>query len=328
MNKSEITFVVQGKVLLKDGVNLTELCVKSIRRFFPESRIILSTDIGEDTLNLDVDECVYSMQSDKVVIENDRVGNIMPANLQIVTTFEGLKRVKTPYAVKIRSDMVLKNDNLLWLMRNRPRRNLINKFKVCEQFVIILNWSAVNPSYYLKLLHHPSDQLFAGKTSDLLAIWNCPEYPVEYMRWYSNHDYPSGARHGNSLVKFRCETWIWYNFIKKYSNLDFNNSYDYNPELLEESQGFIANNLMIVGSKLAGVQSLKNPPNTINSKVKMFTYYDWLKLSRTYNNKIKLNIFDWESIYIYFVRLMLRVIGYPRFVFSEHRKGIGFRNLK
>ena len=98
--------------------------------------------------------------------------------------------------------------------------------------------------------------------------------------------------------------------------------------MLEESQGFIANNLMIVGSKLAGVQSLKNPPNTINSKVKMFTYYDWLKLSRTYNNKIKLNIFDWESIYIYFVRLMLRVIGYPRFVFSEHRKGIGFRNLK
>jgi hypothetical protein len=319
MNKSQITFVVQGGISIKDGVNLTESCLKSIRRFFPESRIILSTDLGEDTLNLDIDECVYSAHLDKLVIENDRTGHIMSANLQIITTFEGLKRVKTPYAIKIRSDMVLKNDNLLQLMRNRPSRNFVNKFKVCEEFVIILNWSAVNPNYYLKLLHHPSDQLFAGKTSDLLAIWNCPKYPIEYMRWYSNYDYPSGARHGNSLVKFRCETWIWYNYIKNNSNLEFDNSYDFNTELLEESQAFIGNNLMIVSSKLAGVQSLKNPPNAISSKVKMFTYYDWLGLSRKYKNKIKLNTFDWESIYIYIIRRMLKIFGYERFVFSDQR---------
>ena len=317
MEKSEITFVVQGPIIIKDDVNLAQVCLESVRRFFPTSKIILSTHQGEPTEGLDFDECIVnSKYLDKVIIENDRDGHIATYNLQLASTFGGIKLVKTPYSIKLRSDMVLLNDNLYWLLRNRPDPS-DNGFTLTEELVIILNWASVNPTKFLRLLHHPSDQIFAGKTCDLYKIWNCPEYPLDYMRWFYDHEYPLNAQHGGLLVKYRFEAWLWYNFIKANTKHPFNNSYEFSPPLLEESEAFMGNNLMIVNLKMAGVISLKNATPRLNSKVKMYTHNDWVKLSRRYGIKSKYKIFDLETNFVSFTRFVLRLIKNKKFVFPD-----------
>lgn len=317
MEKSDITFVVQGPVLIKNDLNLTKLCLDSVRKFFPSSKIILSTHLNELTEGLDFDECIFNDKFlDEKIIENDKIGNIATYNLQLVSTLEGLKRAKTTYSIKLRSDMVLLNDNLHWLLKNRPVSS-DNEFSLTEELVIVLNWASVNPTQFLKLLHHPSDQVFAGKTSDLCRIWDCPTYPLEYIRWFSDHELPLAAQHGGSLVRYRFEAWLWYNFVKPHSKNQFNNSYDFNSELLNESQAFLSNNLMIVNLRMAGVKSLKNSSPALSSKVKMYTYNDWVTLSRQYGIKSKYSFFDFETILVSFARYILKKTGNTKYVFPD-----------
>jgi hypothetical protein len=317
MEKSDITFVVQGPIIIKDNVNLAKVCLESVRKFFPSSKIILSTHLSECTDGLDFDECVInSRHLDERIIENDKSGQIATFNLQLASSFEGLKRVITPYSIKLRSDMVLLNDNLYWLLNNRPDSN-INRFTLTDELVITLNWAAVNPTKFLKLLHHPSDQIFAGKTSDLYRIWDCPQYPLEYVRWFYDYDYPLGAQHGGTLVKYRFEAWLWYNFVKVKTKYPFNNSYSFSSDLLDESQGFMGNNLMIVNLRMAGVRSLKNLAPQLSSKVKMFTYNDWVKLSRKYGIKSQYKYFDLETIVVTLVRFILKITRNKKYVFPD-----------
>jgi hypothetical protein len=51
----ELTFVVQGKVQ-----GNTRRCLESIRQFYPQSKIILSTWVGEPFAGLEYDAVVQS----------------------------------------------------------------------------------------------------------------------------------------------------------------------------------------------------------------------------------------------------------------------------
>ncbi|MBO1273695.1 hypothetical protein J3L11_18900, partial [Shewanella sp. 4t3-1-2LB] len=43
INYSDITFVLQGNITIEADENITLKAVKSIRQFYPESKIIVST---------------------------------------------------------------------------------------------------------------------------------------------------------------------------------------------------------------------------------------------------------------------------------------------
>jgi hypothetical protein len=315
----ELTFVVQGPVSVIQNVNVTSECLASIRKHYPESMIVFSTDLGSSVEGLDFDLLVESNTNGPRVIENDRVGNIMPANLQIVTTVEGLKAVQTEYAVKIRSDMIVVNQKLLKLLNNRPPRLRSSRLTLTEEIVLVLNWSTIDPRKYLKIAHHPADQLYAGKTSDLLAIWDVPLYPIEYMRWYEKREYPKNARHGDSLVRYRCESWIWMNFISKFKRLQLESSYEMSDAILSESISLMVHNLEVVSMRMAGVGSLKNPPPSLNSRVKMLTYLDWVNLARKNGVLAKYRKIDLDSFCVYFARLVIDKFNLLNFVFPEKK---------
>jgi hypothetical protein len=280
---------------------------------------VFSTDLGASVQGLDFDVLVESDTSGPRVIENDRVGNIMPANLQIITTVEGLKAVQTDYAVKIRSDMTVVNQNLLKLLNKRPQRLESKKLTLTEEIVLVLNWSTIDPRRYLKIAHHPADQLYAGRTSDLMAIWDVPLYPIEYMRWYENRDYPKNARHGDSLVRYRCESWIWMNFISKFTRLELESSYEMSNEILSESISFMVHNLEVVSMRMAGVGSLKNPPPSLSSRVKMLTYLDWVKLARKNGVLAKYWKIDLDSYLVYSARFIIDKFNLLSFVFPKKK---------
>jgi hypothetical protein len=320
MKLTELTFVVQGPVVWKDNRNLTAECLKSIRNFYPGSKIILSTDCGMMTDNLDFDLVVLNNFNEPILIDNDRVGTIFSTNLQISSSITGLRKVDTPFVVRIRSDMIVNSNNLVTLLETRPKRKRLPRLTLTDDLVIVLNWSTVDPRKYLKLAHHPSDQVYAGNIKDVVSIFECPLCPIEFMRWYENHPYPKGAKHGDSLAKYRCESWIWYNFVKKFTNQPFDNSYDMSKELLEESLALMVHNLMVVTPKMAGVESLKNLRPSLSSKVKMLTYLDWVRLSRNYGVSSRYRFGDFESVLILFVRFIIDIFKRIDFVFPEPAK--------
>jgi hypothetical protein len=81
-------------------------------------------------------------------------------NLQIVSSFNGLKKVKTEYAIKMRTDQ-LYDYNSMMVMYNFFIENR-------KDHLIFV------PGMYPHLLFHPRDHLFWGKTSDLIKLFDIP----------------------------------------------------------------------------------------------------------------------------------------------------------
>lgn len=147
--------------------------LRSIRKYFPNEKIILSTWKGTDVEYLinDVHELILS----------DDPGNFfrkdgLPINLnrQIVSTMAGLCQVTTPYVIKIRSDTVITNDGFGRVFSRLRRTDSIFKKQlvICELFT--------RHPYLSTLLYDPSDLVVAGLTEDVLRLFSCPLVSSDY----------------------------------------------------------------------------------------------------------------------------------------------------
>ena len=106
VDNKDITVVVQGAV----DREKTPICLQSIRRMLPGAFIILSTWEGTDVDGLEYDDVVLSEDPggfDEFNIPFSPKNNI---NRQIVSTYQGLLKVKTVYALKLRTDFYLCDD--------------------------------------------------------------------------------------------------------------------------------------------------------------------------------------------------------------------------
>jgi hypothetical protein len=297
---------------------LAEISIQSIRKYFPNSEVILSTHQGSDVSHLDYDKLALTEKDIFKLVENDKFGNFMNANNQLRTTQAGLELATRPYLVKIRTDMFFENTKILTLLNNRPSR--VNSHRVItREPVIVLNWSTVNPDAFLKLLHHPSDQLYAGTTDDIRSIWSCPSYPTSYMRWFETHPYPKDAQHGDYLQRYRAESWIWYNYVKEYCSFDFPDSYTFSQEQKNESKMLMVSNLMVVSNKMAGVSSSKNGNPSWRSQVKMLSYFDWLQFAKTQGVRMPKFFFDAASVKVFLIRIFIKLLRRQRLVFPQNK---------
>lgn len=301
IKEEEITFVVQGPVKVLPKKHLTHEVLQRIRKHFPLSQIILSTDKGAATSNLEFDQLVESSPPFIPEIENDKSGHLMSANYQIVSTHHGLLNVKTKYAVKLRSDMMFYGRRILRILESVTNIRQNSRFKITNAPVIVLNWSTVNPLKALPLIHHPSDHLYAGLTDDLERIWSTPIYPKEYMRWFEFRDYPENAKHGGNLQRFRAEEWIWWNFVRKYSEFPYDNSYSYPIQAIEESINFMVSNLVVVNSRMINVKENPLSKRSLRTLVKMMSHREWLKMANSRGVEAHNLGFDFEGLILEFV---------------------------
>lgn len=190
MNKissNEITVVAQGPV----DRRYTPDCLKSIRKVLPSSKIILSTWEGTNLEGLDYDEAVLSSDPGPYMARDLIPNNV---NRQIVSTFEGLKKVKTRYSFKIRTDIQLLSDNWLLSWNKYPAKNsqwsLFEK-KVIVQFIYYCLADGVDrPVSYAPFFI--SDWVYFGLTTDLLNLFDIPLMDHltcgsdGYIPWYGN----------------------------------------------------------------------------------------------------------------------------------------------
>ena len=110
ITSKDLSVVVQGAVSPLE----TALCLKSVRKYLPEAQIILSTWNGSDISHFDglYDEIVLSDDPGAVIFDiKDKKTNSL--NRILVSSREGIKVAKKTYVLRIRTDLILKNNNLL-----------------------------------------------------------------------------------------------------------------------------------------------------------------------------------------------------------------------
>jgi len=306
MLQNELTFIVQGPTFGNKGEKFAQYSCESIRSFFPQSTIILSTWVGQNIQNIDFDKLVLSQDPGaEIVIDSSQTLNNV--NRQIVSTFAGICSSETKYSIKIRSDLTFINNNLLSILDKRPIKNSKFPEDLLEEYVVVSNVTSINPSVTLILPHHPCDWIYAGLTTDLHKIWDIQLMPKSWFRYYSNNPWPKDVWHEkNYLSLFRPESYIWSSFLKKYKKINFMNSFDSSPMNLSSSNKFIALNLMIRTNKSIGIKSLKNRITNI-TLIPSYTEKEWSNLAISFGRNAIISSPKYEHIVI----LNLRKIRIP-----------------
>lgn len=278
VDNKDITVVVQGAV----DREKTPICLQSIRRMLPGAFIILSTWEGTDVDGLEYDDVVLSEDPggfDEFNIPFSPKNNI---NRQIVSTYQGLLKVKTVYALKLRTDFYLCDDGFKDFFNTYNRE--CTEYKIFEHKVICCELYSRNPRYIfsdMKRAYHPSDIFFFGYTKDLVRLFDVPLFSredEEYMMWKY---YPD-----NSVLTFRydAESYLWMKLVKK--SISFNEPDDlekYGREDIDRSEATFAANLIILGNEEIGLKTLENSIYRKEAAPQnCYTHEDWERLYAFY----------------------------------------------
>ena len=185
MNEKDLTFVVQGPIAYMKQENLTLNLISSIKKFFPNSKILLST---WDNPNLHeipfLDYLVVNLDPGaEIFLDNPVTFNNV--NRQIVSTYEGLKRVKTKFAVKVRSDLIFTNNRILNSLRNIDFAGRNTEYSVLRNHIVVSNQTSINPKRGQVLPFHICDWIWAGRVDDLLDVWKIPLMPDNEFRFFA-----------------------------------------------------------------------------------------------------------------------------------------------
>ena len=300
IDPSDITFVVQGAV----DKTWTIKCLDSIRQFFPASHVILSTWAGTD-----VSDIKYLCDD---VIFNDDPGGISHSNFkqfptkfnldrQIVSTRNGLRAVKTKYAVKLRADSLIKGDGFVHYYNTL--KNYDSKYKLFTNRVVSFagyrGYSNNNKKSWLFCMH---DYAYFGLTSDLLKLWDIPLMDdIEKDYWHKRHndnwpdpndDYEWYINRWLTERKFRyqyhAEQYILLKAFKKLKGIKIKlqNMFDFDPENDDLFKRILANNFIPLYPERIGISLPKDEENynTYYTSELDYTYPEFLKLYNEYAN--------------------------------------------
>lgn len=292
----DITVVVQGPVFggPQDPPErrLTARVLESIRRHLPGSPVILSTWRGQNTTDLDLDpsQIIYNIDPGGFPTHAPRPGQpaqLNNVNRQIVSTHEGLKRVQTPFALKLRPDLELQHAGFLDFFGRYPAFNpelraVGSRFITCQFFARNPRSHARMP-FQLEMPFHPSDWVFFGRTADLQNLWDIPLMQAEDQTWFSQRPQPSNIppRH-RVLYRYAPEQWIWLSFLRKHAPVICEHLGHIDAHILRQSELSLANNLVILTLEQFGIKSLKVDIPTQMLPWQIYTHHAWRELYRHY----------------------------------------------
>ncbi|EBQ8443280.1 wavE lipopolysaccharide synthesis family protein, partial [Salmonella enterica] len=274
IRSNDITFVVQGPI--RDATKET---LKSIRLNFKESIIILSTWEGSDVQGLDFDTVIYNkdpgsldIRKNKIVVSQENT------NRQIVSTHHGLIKVKTQYAVKLRTDMPILNTNIIKYYKKAQCYESDINFTLLEERVLVSSINTIDPNSYIKFPYHISDWIYFGKTSDLLKIWNGELVPNDEYFTEQNIKEEVCCERGFDFGRFTAEQLVLYSFLRKNRINDYNFYCDVNEYKIEKAIKYTLSNFYCVSPKKLGVcfnkyEDLINIKMSYNSLRHYFGFY-------------------------------------------------------
>ena len=292
--EEDITFVIQGAVNRED----TQKTISSIKKFFPKSYIILSTWEGSNVSDFEVNEVILNKDPNgfKYFFNSEVSNNV---NRQITSTINGLKKVKTKYAFKIRTDFILTGNSFLKYFDEFEKYN--NDYKIFKHKVITSTFITRNPKCKkFPYPFHVSDFCFFGLTEDLIDLFDIPLVDKEEQNYFLEH---KGIKNPNNFIcRYAAEQTIMINWLKKYKNIDckyYNDNSEKNIKLTEQ---FIVNNFILLNWKQFDINTLKFYLTKLKSRLEAnicYTYLDYTKLyKKLCDNEYKTKFIDTEFLEI------------------------------
>ena len=276
INSKEISVIVQGAI----HEEYTPMVINSIRKYLPKAELILSTWKNSKVENLDYDTLIENIDPGAEVLF-PQWGQKHNLNRQIISTLNGIKKAQRKYVLKIRTDILLKNNHFLLYFDKFNDR--CETCKILNKRVIICNYYARHPEVFP---FHISDWVMFGLKEDILNIWNIPIAPEpETTKWFYSHNLLRQHLEPGPYSHFRhrycAEQYIWASFLKKYIDLNFDNMFDNNIRNIEYTKISFANNLVIISPLQFGIIFLKNK---IKKENDIYNFIQWQELYRIYCN--------------------------------------------
>lgn len=262
IKSNDISVIVQGNYNKK-----TEIELKSIRKFLPDCELILSTWEQSNITNA-------KKLCDKIILSKDpgaiclcsRTKKTNSINRIILSSKKGVEQATRKYILRLRSDLMLVNDNVLHLIDEYPCRNKdISLFK--ERIFTYELYSIKFEEYAEKKYYTPfhiSDWCLFGLAEDIKLFHNNFEQVIEpdFSKYFSIH------REEYCIFNdvWYTRTWrmspeqymVSENAKKVYPNLKFKHCLDINEDVIEASSQFIVNNFLIKNINEWGIITQKS----------------------------------------------------------------------
>lgn len=190
MKTSDITLVFQGafKPYVTRERDAFVRNIRMTRQVLPGARLVLSTWEGTDVpRNVGVDTVVFSPDPGPLAplkLDDDKANN---ANRQLASTRAGLAAVRTPYAVKLRTDCFLEHAGFLdFAAEQRRRDGGRERLLACSFFTL-------DPLMFERLPYHLSDWFHFGPTELLQSYWSAAPMDADDARHYEQRGHPPGS---------------------------------------------------------------------------------------------------------------------------------------
>lgn len=272
VESKDISVVVQGKL----DQEYSKLCIESIRKYFPESQIILSTWKGENYLNSDFDDLVLS-EDPGMSIQNSSSGIPVNLNRQIVSTREGIKRAERKYVLKVRSDIKILDNHFLERWSKFTERDEIAK--TFKNRILICNYYTRNPRI-ISTPYHYSDWIAFGLKEDIEELYDIPLQNREESEWFLNHSKKTLLYQGY-LCRYSPEQYITLNAARKKRQIDCDNYYDLSKRNMKDTEYYLVNNYVIFNME-NNIEFQKYNPNRYGDQITLLNEKEWEILYQRY----------------------------------------------
>lgn len=305
INFEDITVVVQGTTLENKDINPSRdfiyKCISSIKKYIPKSKIILSTWENEKIKsNLEVDEIIFNKDpgfKPRGEDINSKQNNI---NRQLVSTLSGLKKVKTKYALKFRTDFIFINNSFLNYFDLLKKYN--SDYKILNKRILVCMFGTRHPiAKHFNLPFHVADFVTFGLTEDLTNLYDIPLVTNEEFDYFLIN--PEIERGIYAVNRYGAEQSIIVNFLRKNNKtIDIEFSTHVNETIINQSNNYLINNFYPICFSKYGIKPMKNylmPSSRIECYTDYYTEYEWQKMYKELvDDSFILPKKDYERIFI------------------------------
>lgn len=301
-------------VIFQGGINVHQLGqggddgsdfmanVAKTRAALPHATIVLST---WDTLALPTEfDSADKLGIDQLILNPDpgglpniKFGYDAPNNVnrQIISTQAGLNQVSTEYALKLRTDSYLLNDNLLQFYRYytqqvtlHSQRHLSSKSEGTDYSPIVVpSFFTIDPSMFEHMAFHISDWAQFGKTERLQAFWSAPLMSRDNATYFESHAQDIDAKFADNT--FRTRLAVEQHIASHYANqIGYAATPSYynelNEQILDAHKAFLASEVIVLDMTDYGLRLPKYEWTLTDAFMAMncISHDDWYQLFYQY----------------------------------------------
>lgn len=309
VSSKDLTFVVQGYY----DLNITNVVVESIREFFPDSEIIISTWNGIFVNDVSVDKVIHNNDPGSHFCDFGKT--YLNLNRQLVSSRNGILNASRDFIIKIRSDLKFTSSSIINLI-NRSLYEFNNynlEFKILESRVLVADVTSVNPRLSKEMPYHICDWFYFGKREDIISLFALPNFNEnEIANWFKNGNYPKN-NHRITFTRFAPEQLLSFSYILTKFDFKFDHSYDISNGNILNSEMLIVNNFIIFSLHDLGLFSLKHKEFPRYVRSQMYSFKDWKFL---YNKLVLKKPFSFN---VSFISLIDSIIIKCRIIFFRFR---------